>query len=115
MLALRLYEDGLRLEEIDEPVPGAGDVLVRVHAAAITRGELEWPADRLPAVVSYELSGVAVDSGEDRMVYAGPVLSHYEFEMPGVTRKSDSEWGEDLQRGWRPPRPEWTRGYLVPR
>jgi NADPH:quinone reductase-like Zn-dependent oxidoreductase len=40
-------------------------VLVRVHAAAITRGELEWPTDRLPAIVSYELSGVAVDSGEE--------------------------------------------------
>jgi NADPH:quinone reductase-like Zn-dependent oxidoreductase len=35
-----------------------------VHAAAITRGELEWPAGRLPAVPSYELSGVVVDTGE---------------------------------------------------
>src|SRR5206468_4142586 len=35
---------------------------------------------------------VAIDSGKDRMVYAGPLLSHYEFEMPRVTRKSDSEW-----------------------
>jgi hypothetical protein len=47
------------------------------------------------------------------MVYAGPVLSHYEFEMPGVTRKSDSEWREDLRQGRRPPRPEWTTAYLV--
>ena len=59
--------------------------------------------------------GDAIDSGEDRMVYAGPVLSHYEFEMAGVRRKSDSEWGNDLRRGMRPPRPEWTNGYLVPR
>jgi NADPH:quinone reductase-like Zn-dependent oxidoreductase len=43
-------------------------VLVRVQAAAITRGELEWPTDRLPATPSYELSGTVVDSGED--VYA---------------------------------------------
>ena len=47
------------------PSPREGDVLVRVHAAAITRDELEWPTDRLPAIVSHELSGVAVDSGEE--------------------------------------------------
>jgi len=32
----------------------------RVHAAAITRDELTWPTDRLPATPSYELSGVSV-------------------------------------------------------
>jgi len=42
------------------------------------------------------------------------VLSHYEFEMPGVTRKSDSEWKTDVKNGNVPPHPEWTRGYLVP-
>jgi NADPH:quinone reductase-like Zn-dependent oxidoreductase len=65
MRELRLYPDGLRLEEANRPVPGEGEVLVRVHAAAITRGELDWPVDRLPAVPSYELSGVVVDSGEE--------------------------------------------------
>jgi hypothetical protein len=48
------------------------------------------------------------------MVYAGPVLSHYEFEMPGLTRRSDSEWREEIRNGKLPPRPEWTRSYLVP-
>jgi hypothetical protein len=57
---------------------------------------------------------MAVDNGKDRMVYAGPVLSHYEFEMFGVARMSDSEWKKQLQTGQAPPRPEWTRGYLVP-
>ena len=65
MRELRLYADGLRLEEADRPVPGEGEVLVRVHAAAITRGELEWPTDRLPAVPSYELSGVVAETGEE--------------------------------------------------
>jgi len=68
MRGLRLHDDGLRLEEIETPVPRAGEVLVEVHAAAITRDELEWPTDRLPATPSYELSGVVVDSGEE--VYA---------------------------------------------
>ena len=65
MRELRLHPDGLRLEEADRPVPGDGEVLVRVHAAAITRDELSWPTDRLPAVPSYELSGVLVETGEE--------------------------------------------------
>ena len=65
MRELRLQSDGLRLEEADRPVPGEGEVLVRVHAAAITRDELEWPTDRLPAVPSYELSGVVAETGEE--------------------------------------------------
>ena len=68
MLAARLHDDGLKVEEIETPSPGPGEVLVRVHAAAITRGELDWPVDRLPAIPSYELSGVVVDGGEE--VYA---------------------------------------------
>jgi hypothetical protein len=65
-------------------------------------------------VGNVDLLVIAVDNGKDRMVYAGPVASHYEFEMPQVTRKSDREWRQDLRTGKRPPRPEWTRGYLVP-
>jgi NADPH:quinone reductase-like Zn-dependent oxidoreductase len=65
MRAVRLHPEGLRIDEIEMPSPGAGDVLVRVHAAAITRDELQWPTDRLPAIVSYELSGVVVDTGEE--------------------------------------------------
>lgn len=49
------------------PEPGPDDVLVRVHAAAITRDELTWPTDRLPAIPSHELSGVIADGDE---VYA---------------------------------------------
>ena len=68
MLALRLHDDGLKVEEIETASPGPGEVLVRVHAAAITRDELTWPVDRLPAIPSYELSGTVVGTGED--VYA---------------------------------------------
>ena len=68
VLAVRLHDDGLKVEEIETPSPDPGEVLVRVRAAAITRGELEWPVDRLPAIPSYELSGVVVGSGDE--VYA---------------------------------------------
>ena len=65
-------------------------------------------------VGNVDLLLIAVDNGKDRMVYAGPVLSHYEFEMTGIARKSDSEWRADLAAGRRPPRPELTQQHLVP-
>jgi len=67
MRALRLYPQGLVLEEVAPPEPGPGEVLVRVHAAAITRNELTWPVDRLPAIPSYELAGVVEASSEGVM------------------------------------------------
>ena len=39
-------------EQVATPAPGRGEALVRVHAAALTRDELEWPVDRLPAIPS---------------------------------------------------------------
>src|SRR5436309_14462001 len=66
MEAIRLHApgvDGLRHETIDTPSLQLGEALVEVHAAAITRGELEWPLDRLPAIPSYELSGVVEELG----------------------------------------------------
>jgi NADPH:quinone reductase-like Zn-dependent oxidoreductase len=69
MRVLRLCAAGgpeqLAVEYADRPRPGLAEALVRVHAAAITRGELEWPVDvgRLPAIPSYELSGVVEEVG----------------------------------------------------
>jgi NADPH:quinone reductase-like Zn-dependent oxidoreductase len=64
MQAIRLHApggiDSLRLDTIGIVHPQEGEVLVRVHAAAITRDELDWPTDRLPAIPSYEVSGVVV-------------------------------------------------------
>ena len=57
---------------------------------------------------------IAVDNGKDRLIYAGPVMSHYEFEMPGVTRKSDADWRKDVSEKKLPLAPEWTKSYLVP-
>lgn len=67
MTAVRLRTLGdassLELERIATPQPGAGELLVRVIAAAITRDELEWPEDRLPATPSYEFSGTVAALG----------------------------------------------------
>jgi NADPH:quinone reductase-like Zn-dependent oxidoreductase len=78
--------DGLRLERIATPIPGPDEALVRVRAAAITRDELEWPVDRLPAVPSFELSGVVVSAGEDVDGFASgdTVFALTPFDRDGV-------------------------------
>jgi NADPH:quinone reductase-like Zn-dependent oxidoreductase len=81
MKALRLHADGLRLEDIARPEPRANEVLVRVHGAAITRDELTWPTDRLPATPSYELCGVVEPTGEE-------VMALTPFDRDGVA----AEW-----------------------
>ena len=79
---------------------------------------------------------IAVEFAGRSVMYAGPVLSHFEFELIGSPRRlSDSQWKDALQGQpidpplrpeWRsiqnatgdgrslPPLPPWTRDYLVP-
>ncbi|SDN40902.1 NADP-dependent oxidoreductase [Actinacidiphila guanduensis] len=62
---------GLTLTELPHPHAAENDVIVQVHAAGFTRGELDWPAtwtdragrDRTPSVPGHELSGVVVELG----------------------------------------------------
>jgi NADPH:quinone reductase-like Zn-dependent oxidoreductase len=86
MRAVRLHDDGLRLEQIPVPGPGPGEALVRVHAAGITRDELTWPVDRLPAIPSYELSGVVVEAAPDvdDVVAGDEVFALTPFDRDGV-------------------------------
>jgi len=90
MRAIRLHGPAgpkdLLLEEIDVPAVGAGEALVRVHAAAITREELDWPTDRLPAIPSYELSGVvaAVAPDVDQPSVGDEVYGMTPFDRDGV-------------------------------
>jgi len=69
MNAIRLHTAngpaGLVYEQIEMLQPKEGEALVRVHAAAITRDELDWPVDRLPAIPSYEFSGVVAGVGSE--------------------------------------------------
>ena len=62
---------GLVLTDMPYPHASENDVIVRVHAAAFTPGELDWPAtwhdragrDRTPTIPGHELSGVVVELG----------------------------------------------------
>jgi hypothetical protein len=58
---------------------------------------------------------MAVDcGGNEATVFAGPVFSHYEFELGPATRMTDAEWKTRIKSGSVPAHPEWTRGFLVP-
>ncbi|MEV1174984.1 NADP-dependent oxidoreductase [Nonomuraea sp. NPDC049784] len=62
---------GLSLTEEPYPHAAENDVIVRVHAAGFTRGELDWPAtwtdragrDRTPSVLGHDVSGVVAELG----------------------------------------------------
>ena len=89
MEAIRLKTpgvDGLRVETVDTPSLELGEALVEVYAAAITRDELEWPLDRLPAVPSYELSGVvaAIADDVDTVSVGDEVYALTPFDRDGV-------------------------------
>jgi NADPH:quinone reductase-like Zn-dependent oxidoreductase len=90
MRVVRLLAPGgpeqIAVEEADRPRPGPAEALVRVHAAAITRDELEWAVDRLPAIPSYELSGVVDDVGPDvaGVAVGDEVFALTPFDRDGV-------------------------------
>ncbi|MGW4908938.1 NADP-dependent oxidoreductase [Streptomyces sp. NPDC004270] len=62
---------GLTLTDRPYPHAAENDVVVRVHAAGFTRGELTWPGtwtdrtgrDRTPSVPGHEVSGVVAELG----------------------------------------------------
>lgn len=75
--------------------------------------------DQDPGAVLHEGVGkvnllmIAVDNGPDRMVFVGPVLSHYEFTKPHGTRLTDEQWKASVKAGTLPAPPPWTESYLV--
>jgi NADPH:quinone reductase-like Zn-dependent oxidoreductase len=98
MMALRAHERGgpevLRYDEAPRPVVGNGEVLVEVHAAAVTPGELSWDAswlgedgtDRTPMIPSHEFSGVVFSTaaGFDDVRAGDEVYGLIEFHRDGA-------------------------------
>jgi NADPH:quinone reductase-like Zn-dependent oxidoreductase len=98
MRALRSHSRGgaetLVYEEAPEPSVGADDVLVEVHAAAITFHEFMWPetwsapdgSDRTPIIPSHEVSGVvrAVGPSVTRFAVGDEVFGRIDFHRDGA-------------------------------
>jgi NADPH:quinone reductase-like Zn-dependent oxidoreductase len=90
MHAIRLHAPGgltgLVAERVGTPSPGPGEAVVQVHAAAVTRDELDWPSERLPAIPSYELSGVVAATAPDvdGLAVGDAVYALADFERDGA-------------------------------
>src|SRR5207245_10000531 len=97
MKAVRAHKRGgpevLRYEDAPVPEVGASEVLVEVHAAAVTPGELAWDetwqsadgVDRTPVIPSHEFSGVIAQVGEDvsSLTPGNPVYGLSDFTHHG--------------------------------
>jgi len=144
----KLFYRAVHWSELDfhqEYGAGAFDALVADVHTDVPCPDCEVPD---PGSVLHEAVGrvnlllIAVEHGTNRFVCAGPVLSHYEFEVTGSPRRiSDTEWKVGTQLGGDAPpynlgpsilnggspidvspgriegvsAPVWTRGYLVPK
>ena len=69
-MVLRTYNEPLRLEEVETPKIGAGELLVRVRACGVCASNLKYtrePADciTLPHILGHEPAGEVVDVGPD--------------------------------------------------
>jgi len=77
--AVRIHEDGgpevLVLEEVPDPEPAAGEVLVRLHASALNHLDV-WirkglPSVPKPRILGADGAGVRVDTGERVVINPG--------------------------------------------
>lgn len=98
MMALRAHARGgpeqLVYESAPIPVPGPGEALVAVHAAAITFAELSWDEswttrdgrDRTPVIPSHEVSGTVagLGPGADGLAVGEEVYGLIDFDRDGA-------------------------------
>lgn len=85
-------------------VPSVADV----HTDPDSRSCLEV------AVGDTMLGFFAIDNDGDKMVFAGPLYSYYEFRQPVGNRLTDHQWEAMIENGQAPPRPEWVKDFVAP-
>jgi NADPH:quinone reductase-like Zn-dependent oxidoreductase len=106
MKALRAHRRGgpeqLTLDTIPIPTLRAGEVLVEVHAAAITFAELTWDETwgHIPAIPAHEFSGIvaAVASDVDSFGVGDDVFGLIRFELQGAAAGYVAVPAADLAR-----------------
>ncbi len=55
----------------------------------------------------------AIDNDGDRALYAGPVMSYYEFTHPASDRLTDQQWAQKIWSANIPDRPSWLAPFVV--
>ncbi len=83
MQAARIHEDlTLRLDDVDTPQPGAGEVLVRIHAAGVCGTDLHIldgmiKPDPYPMILGHEAAGLVESVGDGVALRAGDRVAIY--------------------------------------
>lgn len=100
-----------------------GDVDAESYDALIADVQTALP-DQLsgyPGNIQYQATGkvnllaIAIENEGDKLVYLGPVFSHYELNQPYVNgRMDDDAWKQLLASPDAPAHPEASASYLVP-
>jgi NADPH:quinone reductase-like Zn-dependent oxidoreductase len=87
----------LTWETVPVPDPGPGELLVEVHATAVTAGELTWP-ESWPAIPCHDLSGVvaATGSGVTDWRPGDEVYGLVGFDRPGAAAEYVTAPAADL-------------------
>jgi zinc-binding alcohol dehydrogenase/oxidoreductase len=93
MKAIRIHEDGgpevLRYEDVPDPVPGEGDVLVELRAASLNHLDV-WMRKGLPSVPKPRIlgaDGAGVLAGTDERVVINPgIWENGKMHIVGETR-----------------------------
>ncbi|HEY6740557.1 MAG TPA: NADP-dependent oxidoreductase, partial [Actinopolymorphaceae bacterium] len=101
MYAVRAHVRGgperLVYETVPRPEPAKGEMLIAVHAAAVTAGELAWDAtwtdrldgsghDRTPVIPAHEVSGTVAAIAEGAAAIGGLQLGDPVFGLLPFTR-----------------------------
>lgn len=110
-----------------QPFDATGRILCPDHDSALEdfavsdiQSDEISDADSDPGAILHQGIGkvrflrVAFENGPDRVMYMGPVYSHYEFWTPYGVRQSDEEWKETVKQGGTamPVDPPWTHSFL---
>jgi alcohol dehydrogenase, propanol-preferring len=83
MQAARIHEDlTLRLDDVDTPKPGPGEVLVRIHAAGVCGTDLHIldgmiKPDPYPMILGHEAAGLVESTGEGVALRPGDRVAIY--------------------------------------
>ena len=87
----------LTCETVPVPDPGPGEVLVEVHATAVTAGELTWP-EGWPAIPCHDLSGVVAETGSGVVNWrpGDEVYGLVGFDRPGAAAEYVTAPAADL-------------------
>ena len=87
----------LTSEIVPVPDPGPGEVLVEVHATAVTAGELSWP-ESWPAIPCHDLSGVVAETGSGVVGWrpGDEVYGLVAFDRPGAAAQYVTTSAADL-------------------